>query len=83
VGCRHRTGAARRGRGGVVEVGALRGETTVRMLDDPGPDASSTSSTPAPQFDPAEPERAFPGRYQVHRGLSLEVFPTWDPSTPR
>jgi cephalosporin hydroxylase len=70
----HAAGARR-----VVEIGALRGETTVRMLDDLGPDAELHVIDPAPQFDPAEHERAFPGRYQFHRGLSLDVLPTLGP----
>jgi cephalosporin hydroxylase len=36
----------------VVEIGALRGETTVRMLDDLGPDAELHVIDPAPGFDP-------------------------------
>ena len=63
----------------VVEIGALRGETTVRMLDDLGPDAELHVIDPAPQFDPAEHERAFPGRYHFHQGLSLDVLPTLGP----
>jgi cephalosporin hydroxylase len=70
----HAAGARR-----VVEIGALRGETTVRMLDDLGPDAELHIIDPAPQFDPAEHERAFPGRYHFHRGLSHDVLPTLGP----
>jgi cephalosporin hydroxylase len=63
----------------VVEVGALRGETTVRMLDDLGAEAELYVIDPEPQFDPAEHERAFPGRYHFHRGLSLDVLQTLGP----
>jgi cephalosporin hydroxylase len=63
----------------VVEIGALRGETTDRMLGDLGPDAELHVIDPAPAFDPAEHEQRFPGRYQFHRGLSLEVLPTLGP----
>jgi cephalosporin hydroxylase len=70
----HAAGARR-----VVEIGALRGETTVRMLDDLGPDAELHVIDPAPQFDPAEHEQAFPGRYYFHHGLSLDVLPTLGP----
>ncbi|HET8619434.1 MAG TPA: CmcI family methyltransferase [Acidimicrobiales bacterium] len=67
----HAAGARR-----VVEIGALRGETTVRMLGDLGADAELHVIDPEPQFDPAEHERAFPGRYHFHRGASLDVLPT-------
>jgi cephalosporin hydroxylase len=60
----------------VVEIGALRGETTVRMLDDLGPDAELHVIDPEPAFDPAEHERRFQGRYRFHQGLSLDVLPT-------
>ena len=40
---------------------------------------SCTSSTPSPPSIPAEHERRFPGRYQFHRGLSLDVLPTLGP----
>ena len=64
---------------GVVEIGALRGETTVRMLDDLGADAELHVIDPEPQFDPAEHERAFAGRYHFHQGVSLDVLPTLGP----
>src|SRR5919106_6661341 len=63
----------------VVEIGALRGETTTRMLKRLGPDCELHVIDPAPQFDPAEHERAFPGRYHFHQGLSLDVLPTMGP----
>ena len=70
----HAAGARR-----VVEIGALRGETTVRMLDDLGPDAELHVIDPVPQFDPEEHERAFRGRYHFHEGLSLDVLSTLGP----
>ena len=63
----------------VVEIGALRGETTVRMLDSLGADAELHVIDPEPQFDPTEHERKFAGRYHFHRGLSLDVIPTLGP----
>ena len=53
----------------VVEIGALRGETTERMLDDLGPDAELHVIDPVPAFDPAEHER------QVRRALPLPPGP--------
>jgi cephalosporin hydroxylase len=66
-----RTAQARR----IVEIGALRGETTVKMLDDLGPDAEIHVIDPLPQFDPAEHVQQFPGQYIFHRDLSLKVLP--------
>jgi cephalosporin hydroxylase len=63
----------------VVEIGALRGETTARMLDDLGPDAELHVIDPVPLFDPAEHERAFRGRYQFHQGFSIDVLRTLGP----
>jgi cephalosporin hydroxylase len=59
----------------VVEIGALRGETTTRMLRDLGPGCELHVIDPEPQFDPTEHARAFPGRYVFHEGLSHEVLP--------
>ena len=59
----------------VVEIGALRGETTSRMLDRLGPDAVLHVIDPVPEFDPREHEREFRGRYIFHEALSLEVLP--------
>jgi hypothetical protein len=64
--------AARR----VVEIGALRGQTTVRLLELLGPEAELHVIDPVPQFDPAEHERRFPGRYHFHRDISHNVLPT-------
>jgi cephalosporin hydroxylase len=63
----------------VVEVGALRGETTVKMLHDLGPEAELHVIDPVPDFDPREHEREFPGRYYFHEALSLDVLPTLEP----
>jgi cephalosporin hydroxylase len=63
----------------VVEIGALRGETTVKMLHDLGPDAVLHVIDPVPDFDPREHERQFAGRYYFHEALSLDVLPTLEP----
>src|SRR5438034_7920696 len=59
----------------VVEIGALRGETTALMLDHLGPGAELHVVDPAPEFDPAEHEKLFPGRYIFHRDISHNVLP--------
>ncbi len=69
--------AARVGR--VVEIGALRGETTVKMLHDLGPETVLHVIDPVPDFDPREHEREFAGRYYFHEALSLDVLPTLEP----
>ncbi len=63
----------------IVEIGALRGENTVKMLEDLGADTELHVIDPLPAFDPAEHEAQFPGRYVFHRGLSLEVLPNCPP----
>lgn len=63
----------------VVEIGALRGETTVRMLDRLGPDVELHVIDPVPDFDPSEHERQFAGRYFFHEALSVDVLPTMEP----
>ena len=60
----------------VIEIGALRGETTVRMLARLGADCELHVIDPLPQFDPAEHEEAFPGQYIFHLGISHDVLPT-------
>jgi cephalosporin hydroxylase len=60
----------------VVEIGALRGETTVRMLENLGPDSEIYVIDPVPEFDPEEHENAFPGRYLFYRDISHNVLPT-------
>jgi cephalosporin hydroxylase len=64
----------------VIEIGALRGETTVRMLERLGAGCELHVIDPLPQFDPAEHEAAFPGRYIFHLGTSHDVLPTLPPA---
>ena len=63
----------------IVEIGALRGETTVKMLEDLGPTAELHVIDPVPQFDPTVHEERFGGRYVFHRDLSLNVLPDAKP----
>jgi len=63
----------------VVEIGALRGEHTVLMLERLGEDAELHVIDPKPEFDPSEHERQFPGRYFFHRDLSLDALPVIPP----
>lgn len=63
----------------IVEIGALHGDTTALLLDTLAPDVELHVIDPAPQFDPAEHERRFAGRYVFHRGLSLDVLPGLPP----
>ncbi len=60
----------------IVEIGALRGETTAMLLDDLGPEAELHVIDPVPMFDPSEHERRFSGRYHFHRALSHDVLPS-------
>jgi cephalosporin hydroxylase/GT2 family glycosyltransferase len=64
----------------IIEIGALRGETTARMLERLGPECELHVIDPEPQFDPTEHERAFPGRYHFHRGTSHDVLPGLPPA---
>ena len=64
----------------IIEIGALRGETTTRMFKRLGSECELHVIDPLPQFDPAEHERAFPGRYHFHLGTSLEVLPDLPPA---
>ncbi len=64
----------------VIEIGALRGETTALMLERLGPDCELHVIDPVPQFDPAEHERRFPGRYVFHLGVSHDVLPELAPA---
>ena len=66
----HAAGARR-----VVEIGALRGETTVKLLDLLGPSSELHVIDPVPQFDPTEHERRFAGRYCFYRDTSHNVLP--------
>jgi hypothetical protein len=59
----------------IVEIGALRGETTALMLDSLGPESELHVIDPVPAFDPEQHQRRFPGRYVFHRDLSLNVLP--------
>lgn len=63
----------------VVEIGALKGETTVLMLDRLGPGVELHVIDPLPDFDPDEHAAAFPGRYIFHRDLSLNALPDMAP----
>lgn len=63
----------------VVEIGALRGETTLRLLDLLGPDSELHVIDPVPIFDPSEHARHFAGSYRFHHGISLDVLPTLPP----
>jgi cephalosporin hydroxylase len=63
----------------VVEIGALRGENTVQMLDRLGPETELHVIDPVPGFDPTEHESRFPGRYVFHGDLSLNVLPGLPP----
>jgi cephalosporin hydroxylase len=58
----------------IVEIGALKGDTTVRMLDGLGTGTELHVIDPLPAFDPAEHEARFPGRYIFHRDISLAVL---------
>jgi cephalosporin hydroxylase/GT2 family glycosyltransferase len=64
----------------IVEIGALRGETTNRMLTRLGSDCELHVIDPEPEFDPKEHERAFPGQYHFHHGTSLDVLPGLPPA---
>jgi cephalosporin hydroxylase len=69
------TGAKR-----VVEVGALRGDTTVHLLDMLGPESELHVIDPLPMFDPTEHSTRFPGRYIFHRDISHNVLPDLPPA---
>jgi Macrocin-O-methyltransferase (TylF)/Methyltransferase domain len=58
----------------IVEVGALRGENTERMLKRLGTDVELHVIDPLPDFDPAGHEARFAGRYVFHRDLSVNVL---------
>src|SRR5882672_2273834 len=63
----------------IVEIGALRGETTALMLERLGPETELHVIDPVPEFDPAEHEKRFPGRYIFHRDVSHNVLPQLPP----
>jgi cephalosporin hydroxylase len=65
----------------VVEIGALRGETTTLLLEELlDPEAELHVIDPVPQFDPTEHERRFPGRYIFHRDISHNALPRLSPA---
>ena len=64
----------------VVEIGALRGETTVLLLELLGADGELHVIDPVPLFDPEEHAQQFPGRYHFHRGTSHDVLPRLAPT---
>ncbi|HEV8177810.1 MAG TPA: TylF/MycF/NovP-related O-methyltransferase, partial [Gemmatimonadales bacterium] len=64
----------------VIEIGALRGDTTVRLLELLGPESELHVIDPVPIFDPTEHARRFPGRYIFHRDISHNVLPTLPPA---
>jgi hypothetical protein len=63
----------------VVEIGALRGDTTLSLLESLGSGTRLHVIDPVPQFDPAEHEQRFQGQYVFHRDTSLRVLPTLEP----
>ena len=63
----------------VVEIGALRGGTTLSLLESLGADTRLHVIDPVPQFDPAEHEQRFRGQYVFHRDMSVRVLPTLEP----
>jgi len=63
----------------VVEIGALRGDTTVRLLDLLGPESELHVIDPLPNFDPEEHKKRFPGRYIFHRDISHNILPELPP----
>ncbi len=63
----------------VVEIGALRGDTTTSLLGSLDADVRLHVIDPVPQFDPAEHERRFRGEYVFHGDTSLNVLPTLEP----
>jgi cephalosporin hydroxylase len=58
----------------IVEIGALRGENTIKLLHDLGAEAEIHVIDPLPEFDAGALEQRFPGRYVFHRDLSLNVL---------
>jgi hypothetical protein len=63
----------------VVEIGALRGDTTISLLESLGSDVRLHVIDPVPQFDPAEHAHRFRGEYIFHHETSLNVLPTLEP----
>jgi hypothetical protein len=63
----------------IVEIGALRGDTTMSLLESLGSDVRLHVIDPVPQFDPDEHARRFRGDYVFHGDTSLNVLPTLEP----
>ena len=63
----------------LVEIGALRGENTRFLLENLGDDVELHVIDPVPEFDPAEHEQRFGGRYIFHRDISHNVLPDLPP----
>lgn len=64
----------------VVEIGALRGDTTELLLARLRADAELHVIDPDPRFDPSAHERRFAGRYVFHRAASLDVLDSLPPT---
>ena len=64
----------------VIEIGALRGENTVQLLDLLGPSSELHVIDPVPIFDPSAHAKRFPGRYVFHRDLSHNVLADLPPA---
>lgn len=62
----------------VVEIGALRGDSTTRLLGTLARDCVVHVIDPVPQFDPQHYSNRFGDRYWFHQALSLEVLPALD-----
>jgi hypothetical protein len=62
----------------VVEIGALRGDSTTRLLATLPRDCVLHVIDPVPQFDPEAHRARFGDRYRFHQALSLRVLPTLD-----
>ena len=63
----------------MVEIGALRGDTTMALLESLESDVRLHVIDPVPQFDPAEHKQRFRGQYIFHEDTSLNVLPTLEP----
>jgi len=63
----------------VLEIGALRGDTTRLLLEALGGESELHVIDPEPKFDTDEVERERPGRIVFYRDLSLKVLPVLPP----
>ena len=59
----------------VVEIGALRGETTIRLLDLLGPESELHVIDPVPIFDPSEHARRFQRQFEEREWLRRHGAP--------